>query len=131
MEFIAHWNEQNQFEIENCYDSKFRLHLEEKSCNCRRWELTGTPCDHAISALYYLGLDPEDFVDECYKKDTFLKSYSHFMGALNGCDMWPKMNMEPLLPPISQKLPGRPKLHARKKETDEKSQNKDKHGGKK
>lgn len=68
MEFIAHWNEQDQFEIESAYGTRFRLHLGDKTYSCRRWELTSIPCAHAIFGFYYIGYTPEDYVDSCYKK---------------------------------------------------------------
>ncbi|KAG8365651.1 hypothetical protein BUALT_Bualt18G0128200 [Buddleja alternifolia] len=97
----------------------YKVHLGEKTCSCRRWELSGIPCAHAISGLYYCGYMPEDYVDECYKKMTYFKSYTHLMNTLHGSDMWPKSQMEPLLPPLAEVLPGRPKLHNRKKDKDE------------
>ncbi|KAG8369540.1 hypothetical protein BUALT_Bualt14G0024100 [Buddleja alternifolia] len=100
MEYIAHWNGKDQFEIETSYGNRIRVHLGEKTCSCRKWELTGIPCAHALSGMYYCGYTPESYVDECYKRQTYFKSYTHLMNTLNGNDMWPKSHMEPLLPPV-------------------------------
>ncbi|XP_012852893.1 PREDICTED: uncharacterized protein LOC105972477 [Erythranthe guttata] len=53
MEFIAHWNGHNQFELEGCYGDRLKVNIDEKTCSCRRWQLSGIPCAHAISAMYY------------------------------------------------------------------------------
>lgn len=50
------------------------------------------------------------------------------IGALNGCEMWPKVNMTPLIPPISLKLPGRPKLYGRRKDPEEDKKRRKKSG---
>ncbi|KAL0400664.1 UNVERIFIED_CONTAM: hypothetical protein Slati_4096300 [Sesamum latifolium] len=41
MEFIAHWNGKDEFEIESAYGTRFRLHLGDKTCSCRS-QLMGT-----------------------------------------------------------------------------------------
>ncbi|KAL0370853.1 UNVERIFIED_CONTAM: hypothetical protein Sangu_0403400 [Sesamum angustifolium] len=109
MEFIAHWNGKDEFEIEYAYGTRFRLHLGDKTCSCRRWDLTGIPCPHAICGMYYMGHIPEEYVHECYKKETFINTYSQLMGTLNDMDMWPKVDFPPLIPPKCENLPGRPR----------------------
>ncbi|KAL0355636.1 UNVERIFIED_CONTAM: hypothetical protein Sradi_4010500 [Sesamum radiatum] len=34
MEYIAHWNGKDQFEVAGCYGDKHNLHLGEKTCSC-------------------------------------------------------------------------------------------------
>ncbi|CAA0806734.1 MuDR family transposase [Striga hermonthica] len=119
MECIANWNVMHEFEVDGPYGSKFRVHLGERTCSCRKWELTGIPCEHAISGLFFLGHDPEEYVDSWYKKETFLKAYSSMMGALNSPDEWPKVDVQPLQPPLQSKMPGRPKKYNRKRGPDE------------
>ncbi|KAG8363080.1 hypothetical protein BUALT_BualtUnG0006100 [Buddleja alternifolia] len=109
MEFIAHWNEHDQFELEGSFGDRFVLHLGEKTCSCRRWKLTGIPYAHAISDMYYMGYKPEDHVADCYKKQTFMRTYSHLMTPLHGPEEWPKSALPPLQPPIKENMPGRPK----------------------
>lgn len=46
--------------------SQHVVHLDKRSCSCRRWDLCGIPCAHAIAAIYSKGWSPEDFVDEYY-----------------------------------------------------------------
>jgi len=36
MDFIAHWNGKDQFEIECSYGSRVKVHLGEKTCSCRK-----------------------------------------------------------------------------------------------
>ncbi|KAL0302295.1 UNVERIFIED_CONTAM: hypothetical protein Sangu_3108100 [Sesamum angustifolium] len=99
MESIAHLNGKD----ESAYGTRFRLHLGDKTCSCRRWDLTGIPCPHAICGMYYMGHIPEEYVHECYKKETFINTYSQLMGTLNDMDMWPKVDFPPLIPPKCEK----------------------------
>ncbi|CAA0840726.1 MuDR family transposase [Striga hermonthica] len=118
-DFFAHWNGEDQFEIENGIGTRFKVHLTEKTCTCRRWDLTGIPCVHAISGIFYLGKNPEDFVDNCYSRNTFLRSHSHMMKAINDSEMWPEVDVQSLVPPVIEKMPGRPRKHNRRKDPDE------------
>ncbi|PNX89230.1 sucrose-phosphate synthase-like protein, partial [Trifolium pratense] len=48
-----------------CLD-QYVVNLVEKTCACRRWELSGIPCVHAISCLWFNNTKPEDFVAHWY-----------------------------------------------------------------
>ena len=63
--------------------------LEEKTCTCRRWQLTGLPCSHALCALRFNGDTYEPFVDECYTVDRYKQVYSVFINPTNNEDFWP------------------------------------------
>ncbi|XP_071909619.1 uncharacterized protein [Coffea arabica] len=39
------------YEVSCPYGDHYAVNIKEQSCSCRRWELTGIPCSHAISAL--------------------------------------------------------------------------------
>ncbi|KAI3470784.1 hypothetical protein Pfo_027447 [Paulownia fortunei] len=81
---------QDQFEIESYYGIKFKVHIGEKTCFCRRWELIGIPC-----------YTPEEYIHDCYKKKIFMKTYSHLVGEMNDNDMCPNVDMQPLIHPKS------------------------------
>ncbi|GER44741.1 zinc knuckle (CCHC-type) family protein [Striga asiatica] len=53
------------------------------------------------------------------------------MGAVDAVDLWSKVDVTPLMAPVSQKLPGRPKKYARRKEADENFSQKSSHTQKK
>ncbi|GAA0152020.1 hypothetical protein LIER_43160 [Lithospermum erythrorhizon] len=83
-------------------------------CSCGSWQLSGIPCSHAILCLYHLKKSRSDYVNDCYKKSTFLATYSH---VLNPIDWYTTIGM-PLQPPPYIKLAGRPKK-LRKKDKNE------------
>ncbi|XP_012828829.1 PREDICTED: uncharacterized protein LOC105950054 [Erythranthe guttata] len=106
MEFIANWNGKDQFEVENCYGDRFKVHLGDKTCSCRNWQISGIPCAHSISGMYYLGRMPEDYVEDFYKKNIYMRVYNHLLDTLEGIESWPESGKPPLLPPDIVKMPG-------------------------
>ncbi|KAL2900066.1 hypothetical protein RDABS01_025148 [Bienertia sinuspersici] len=82
--------------------------LEPRTCTCNKWNLTGIPCCHAISCIYFCHMEAEDFVHECYKKETYLKSYSVSIPPIQGERHWPKIH-SPKGPPATKIGPDRPR----------------------
>ncbi|KAL0409573.1 UNVERIFIED_CONTAM: hypothetical protein Sradi_1891700 [Sesamum radiatum] len=54
------------FQIMGPFD-QHNVGLLSRSCSCRRWDLTGIPCRHTISAIWCRNEDPEDYVHDVYK----------------------------------------------------------------
>lgn len=106
--FIIVWAGNRKYQVRGMFGDLFEVDLNSQQCSCRKWQLSGIPCPHAISALNHNQLVPKDYVADCYKKDTYMKAYEHMMYPMRGRDMWPKTNLE-LHPPNDRKLPGRPK----------------------
>ncbi|XP_012839955.1 PREDICTED: uncharacterized protein LOC105960344 [Erythranthe guttata] len=125
IEFIANWNCKDHFEFENCYGDRFKVHLGDKTCNCRKWQISGIPCVYSISGMYYLGRIPEDYVEELYKKNNDMRVYNHLLDTLEGIVSWPEYGKPPLLPPDIVKMPGRHKLHKRRRQPGEINGSKD------
>ncbi|KAH7842337.1 hypothetical protein Vadar_004094 [Vaccinium darrowii] len=63
---------------------------QQQSCSCRRWDLTGIPCEHAARVIVELGGEPEEYVSDWYSKHSYLTSYGNIMHPMNGPDMWEK-----------------------------------------
>lgn len=84
------------------------------------WELTGIPCPHSIQCIWFMRKNPDDYVHMYFHKHTFEITYSYYIQPINGVDLWPNTEMEPILPPLIKKLPGRPKKQ-RKRDPDEPS----------
>lgn len=57
-------NEDNyQVEDISGFVNTYKVNLKQRHCSCRRWDLTGIPCNHAIAAIRSKGGVPEDYVD--------------------------------------------------------------------
>jgi len=85
--------------------------LKAHECSCRKWQMRGIPCSHAIS---YIGsrreLDLEDFVSPYYSVQMFKAAYATWVPGLPDKSLWKKVNMGfKLLPPILKRAAGRPR----------------------
>ncbi|KAL0406877.1 UNVERIFIED_CONTAM: hypothetical protein Slati_4001600 [Sesamum latifolium] len=90
------------------------------TCTCRMWQLTGIPCKHGCSAIFYQNLMPEDMVNPYYHVDTYKQVYEPAILPISGEMLWVETNFVPQLPPHFGKRPGRP-VGARNREPDEPS----------
>ncbi|KAL4585547.1 hypothetical protein LXL04_010169, partial [Taraxacum kok-saghyz] len=97
-----------QFEV-RLGDQAYGVDLIRRVCDCRGWQLTGIPCLHAMAAIANLNQNVEDYVDSCFTKNSFLNTYSYSIQPMNGSTSWPKTTYNKILPPVSRRLPGRPK----------------------
>lgn len=110
---LATWAGDSRYEVEHGAH-QYVVDLDKAECSCYRWQLTGIPCAHAIQCIYFLKKRPEEYVHYYFHKETYLRTYSHFLHPLNGQNMWPKTNFVPPLPPIIRRPPGRPKRQRRR-----------------
>ncbi|KAL0352830.1 UNVERIFIED_CONTAM: hypothetical protein Sangu_0864300 [Sesamum angustifolium] len=62
-------------------------------------DLTGIPCNHAMSAICSQVLDPEDFVNSCYSVQAFKRVYRYAIMPVNGPKLWAQTGNIPPLPP--------------------------------
>ncbi|XP_059306351.1 uncharacterized protein LOC132057764 [Lycium ferocissimum] len=93
--------------VEDIYPRLFSVYLKEKTWSCRRWNLTGIPCNHAIAAIWVKKDEPEMYVHECYTVEKYMKSYSPSILPIVSSEQWPQIVIEPPLPPIYKTQPGR------------------------
>ncbi|KAK4391944.1 hypothetical protein Sango_1972200 [Sesamum angolense] len=70
--------------------SRYIVNLQQHTCTCRKWDLTGIPCKHGMSAICSQSLEPQDFVNPCYSVETFLEVYKHAILPVNGPQLWTK-----------------------------------------
>ena len=80
-------------------DGQFVANKKSKTYTCRGWQLTGVPCAHAISAIYYSHDKPDNYIHDCYKVFTFLGIYSHILYPTQNKNCWPKSTQCPMIPP--------------------------------
>lgn len=99
--------------------SRFTVNLSTKTCSCRYWQLSGLPCAHAISCIYYKSPSLDSFIASCYNVDHFKSTYQHCLKPVEGIDAWPISQRPKPLAPRYVRMPGRPKKE-RKREITEK-----------
>ncbi|CAL5408086.1 unnamed protein product [Camellia sinensis] len=112
--YIPAFTGDKKFEVRGMHGDQFIVDLKKETCSCTRWELTGIPCAHAISVIW----TSMEYVHYCYKKDSFLKAYTHMICPMNGAKMWKQSGKKPMFSLEYLKQPGRPRK-ARRREPDE------------
>ncbi|KAG8366125.1 hypothetical protein BUALT_Bualt17G0043300 [Buddleja alternifolia] len=98
--------------------NQYSVDLEKGTCGCKKWDLSGVSCVHAISAITSLGEHIEDYVHQCYRVETYNKFYGHAIMPINGRSEWKKSDFIPPLPPNLGRSAERPPV-ARRRESDE------------
>ena len=112
------WNGGDKFLV-NITDGGHELvcDLKNRNCACRKWQLTGIPCFHACSCIFFQKQNPLDYMHECHKKEWYLRVYIHLLEPINGEEFWEETRATPIAPPKQRVAPGRPKKN-RDKRTD-------------
>jgi len=57
----------------------YTVNLGENSCACRKWDLTGISCPHAIACIWYNHKNPDDYVPHWYRLVHLLSKHLVFV----------------------------------------------------
>lgn len=112
--YIALKSTDQWWQVEDDDLKLFKVNLATCECSCRRWNLTGIPCTHGISAILQKGDDPMNYTHWFYSVDAYLKTYEPAILPITSSDQWRKTGAPPPLPPKYKQQPGRPKKCRRK-----------------
>ncbi|KAL6185397.1 hypothetical protein ACLB2K_041531 [Fragaria x ananassa] len=91
-------------------------------CTCKRWQLSGIPCVHAICAIIFKKHEPTLYCDDFLMSSTYLRAYNPIIYPIAGEDDWEPVDY-PIAPPPYKEQAGRPKMK-RHKEAGEKEKEK-------
>ncbi|XP_035845310.1 uncharacterized protein LOC110933462 [Helianthus annuus] len=73
-EYIVIWTGGTKFQVSthfNDHQDQRVVILDERTCSCRRWDLTGIPCRHAVACIWNMGLHGKgDGVPEKWPKSA-------------------------------------------------------------
>ena len=91
------------------------VNLEQKTCSCRKWEISGLPCKHVVACINNLNENggkgglPEEWVHPSYRLNTWKEQYSHKINPICGKHLWVKHDWpSTLIPPKEHPQIGRP-----------------------
>ncbi|KAG5598442.1 hypothetical protein H5410_029812 [Solanum commersonii] len=59
----------------------------------------GIPCAHAVAAIYFKKCKPLDYIDNCYSKATYLRTYANVLQPVTNMEMWPVSTNPTVAPP--------------------------------
>ncbi|XP_074306173.1 uncharacterized protein LOC141641410 [Silene latifolia] len=77
------------FQVKHGID-ELKVDLVTKTCTCRKWDLIGISCSHAIATIFNIHRQAENYVHDMYKKEAYLKAYSGSISPCLGHRHWPK-----------------------------------------
>lgn len=89
------FNGNDKFQVSSESGEQFVVDMKKEESSCRKWELTGLPCKHAVAALWDKAnhgekvMKEEDMVHDCYRLETWRKMYTCTVEPINGPDLWP------------------------------------------
>ena len=104
----------NLWQVTSGVDRIYAVDLDAKSCGCKKWDLSGIPCSHAISAIYKSKQHPEDFVHPFFKKEMYMAAYNPVIYPVPGPDCWTKTNTPDIEAPVFKTEIGRKQTKRRK-----------------
>ncbi|WVZ19739.1 hypothetical protein V8G54_007061 [Vigna mungo] len=106
------------FEVRHVSQSgkKFVVNIDEYSCSCKKWSISGLPCVHVLATMRFLNLDGEDCIHVCFLTSTYEEMYSSIIYPINGNNMWEVTQYPDVMSPSKRKLPGCPKKKRRLKQ---------------
>ncbi|CAN1284603.1 hypothetical protein LINPERPRIM_LOCUS18672 [Linum perenne] len=121
------YNGDGEFEVQGTRN--FVVKLQQFECACGSWQLSGIPCEHAISCISYNGEKLVDYVHDAFLVGTYNQSYSVSIHPLNDSAQWiPGGGPVLRAPTFEPRLPG-PIQKKRKESVGEfKTTKKDKRG---
>ena len=101
-----------EFEIVE-FSNGYTVNLPSRSCTCRKWDLSGIPCRHAVSAIRENGMEVDDYISDYYLTSKWQGVYFRGLRPVNGPKFWKLSGAERIEAPPYKRPPGRPKGKAR------------------
>ncbi|KAL7232125.1 hypothetical protein ACSBR2_010193 [Camellia fascicularis] len=100
------WNVSLSFDnvIEVHYFPSLMVDLGLRTCSCRKWEINGYPCQHAVAAIFRSGKNLNSFVDPFFHADMYHQAYSFLIGPISTVEK-PVCSIDDatILPPLSKR----------------------------
>ncbi|RID75414.1 hypothetical protein BRARA_B02460, partial [Brassica rapa] len=85
------------------------FNMDRRTCTCRRWDLTGIPCRHALKLIQDKKLNTENFVADCYLTTLWKQQYSDSITPVEGMKFWKEAYGSQIQPPARPAEKGRKK----------------------
>ncbi|KAL3527399.1 hypothetical protein ACH5RR_012055 [Cinchona calisaya] len=94
------------------------ININQRTCDCKIWNLTGIPCIHAYIVLINRRDNLENYYHSSLTKATYMKAYNEMIHPVEDVKLWPDIEVEPLtvLPPELRRRSGRPRKTRRREQ---------------
>ncbi|XP_056691972.1 uncharacterized protein [Spinacia oleracea] len=94
--------------------------LNNQTCICGQWQISGIPCRHGMRAILDAQLDLHAFIDEWHSVRKYKLAYSSGIKSIPDFEQWPGMNVPKILPSELTRGIGRPCRNRKRDDTKEK-----------
>lgn len=98
---------EQMYEVD-CFPRTYIVNLQRQTCLCRQWDITGIPCIHFIACIFKFNMRPQNYVDPCYRIETYLRSYANMIYPISDSSQWEATGSNPIAPPLYRIQPRRP-----------------------
>ncbi|BBH05959.1 hypothetical protein Prudu_017494 [Prunus dulcis] len=112
---IASYAGGGKYQVNSMLGAMFVVDLERHTCTCRKWDLSGIPCPHALASIAKSEHSPLDFVHALYKRPAYDRAYEGYISPMPSQAYWRKTGHVPIKPPVYRIGPNL----ARNREADE------------
>ncbi|KAL4396597.1 hypothetical protein AHAS_Ahas01G0107800 [Arachis hypogaea] len=106
----AQWvgdDEHNIFEVRR-YGHRITVNTLERTCTCRKWQLTGLPCCHGVAAIQKKNHWPEDNVHHWLCMEHYNRAYQFHINSVPSEEYWVNYEGYSCLPPLYKRPIERP-----------------------
>ncbi|XP_024013975.1 uncharacterized protein LOC112088051 [Eutrema salsugineum] len=83
-----------------------RVDLANRTCSCRRREITGIPCEHAYGVILKKGLEAQHYVCHWFGTDKWRRLYIDGIVPVRGAKFWPRGEEPSIVHPEIPNMPG-------------------------
>ncbi|KAK1279139.1 hypothetical protein QJS04_geneDACA018808 [Acorus gramineus] len=91
-------------------DCSYEVNIEDRTCLCRKWQVTKLPCVHAYAVLVSINESLHTWCDPLYTTETYRKTYVVNIFPIPTIGMpRPELNDIVIKPPTMKKRVGRKK----------------------
>jgi hypothetical protein len=91
---------------------RYAVNLEDKTCSCRLWQVSGQPCKHALAFIAKLSREVkmDDFVHNYFSVENLRKAYSGVFTPMTSKHFWSRVDLGyKINKPKLRRKPGRPR----------------------
>ena len=95
-QYVVKWNGGDKYQVNGPWQDQCVVDYTKKVCSCRKWELSGIPCRHAVATIWHMASNgenvglPENLVHASYTMDSWKVVYKYKVCPLKGREEWPK-----------------------------------------
>ncbi|XP_004309957.1 PREDICTED: uncharacterized protein LOC101292081 [Fragaria vesca subsp. vesca] len=100
---------ENVYEVRNDKYS-YSVDLSTRTCSCVKWQINCFPSAHALAAIQGARLDVYDLIDPYFTAEYYRMCYSFPIAPLSNVDASCSSTEDFILPPVTKRPAGRPKL---------------------